>query len=110
MSKLPTKCNRLGITEVNTLLDVLNKLFENIGRFISQLEYANVIASLMYAIHCTKPNIAFVVSKLSRYIHNPNVDKFSSILERYSDASWNTSIIDNWMDIYTKKRCHIISI
>ena len=60
----------------------------------------------------------FVVSKLSRYTQNPSVNywkviirifgyvkrtksfglfynKFPSVLKRYSNASWNTSIIDN---------------
>ena len=72
----------------------------------------------MYAMHDTKLNIMFAVDKLSRYAHNPNVDhrkgiirilgylkrakslrlfynKFPLILERYSDASWNTSITNN---------------
>ena len=72
----------------------------------------------MYAMHCTRPNIMFIISKLSRYTHNPSVDhwkgiirilrylksiksfglfynKFPSVLKGYNDASWNTSIINN---------------
>ena len=69
-----TKFNHLGIKEVNTPLDILNKLFENIGKFISQLEYASTIGSLMYTMHCTRPDIAFTIDKLLRYTHNHNVD------------------------------------
>ena len=64
----------------------------------------------MYAMHCTRPDIAFVVYKLSRYTHNPSTEHwkaiarifgylkrtkalaltyggFPSVLEGYSDAS-----------------------
>ena len=72
----------------------------------------------MYAMHCTRPDIAFAVCKLSRYTHNPSGDhwraigrvlgylkrtksyalvysKYPSVLEGYCDASWITSIKDN---------------
>ena len=62
-------------------------------------------------MNCTRPNIAYIISKLSRYTHNPNKDhwiplerlakylrgtidyglKFESsppILEGYTDANW----------------------
>ena len=65
----------------------------------------------MYLMNCTRPDIAYAVSRLSRYTHNPNKDhwtalerlakylrgtidyglKFESyppILEGYSDANW----------------------
>nr|GEW32465.1 zinc finger, CCHC-type [Tanacetum cinerariifolium] len=38
---------------------------------VSQLEYSRVIGCLMYAMTCTRPDIAFVVGKLSRYTSNP---------------------------------------
>ncbi|KAH9780112.1 CCHC-type domain-containing protein [Citrus sinensis] len=39
---------------------------------VSQLEYARVIGCLMYAMTCTRPDIAFAVGKLSRYTSNPS--------------------------------------
>ena len=30
------------------------KVHENFGRAVAQLEYASVIGSLMYAMHCTR--------------------------------------------------------
>ncbi|GJS58886.1 hypothetical protein Tco_0653670 [Tanacetum coccineum] len=65
----------------------------------------------MYATHCTRPDITYVVCKLSRYTRNPSQDHwktigrvlgylkrtrqlalyydcFLAVLERYSDASW----------------------
>ncbi|GJT21196.1 zinc finger, CCHC-type containing protein [Tanacetum coccineum] len=49
---------------------------------------ARVIGCLMYAITCTRPDIAFVVGKLSRYTSNP-------VLEYYIDASWISNAEDN---------------
>ncbi|KAJ9547539.1 hypothetical protein OSB04_020082 [Centaurea solstitialis] len=73
----------LGIKEFNTPFDSCVKLGANSGRAVAQLEYASAIGSMMYAMHCTRPDIAFVVSKVKlTYMSS------SGILEGYSDASW----------------------
>ena len=118
IDKILSKFNHLGIKEFNTPFDVSNKLTDNEGRSVSQLSYASAIGSLMYAMHCTRSDIAFAVCKLSRYTHNPSTEHwkaiarifgylkrtkalaltyggFPSVLEGYSDASWITSINDN---------------
>nr|GEV13632.1 zinc finger, CCHC-type [Tanacetum cinerariifolium] len=94
------------------------KLVENNGRAITQIEYASAIGCLMYATHCTRPDIAYVVCKLSRYTSNPSQDHwkairrvfgylkrtrqlalyydcFPAVLEGYSDASWITGSSDS---------------
>ena len=38
---------------------------------MAQVPYASLVRSLMYAITCTRPNIAQVVSMVSRYMHDP---------------------------------------
>ncbi|GJW53299.1 retrovirus-related pol polyprotein from transposon TNT 1-94 [Tanacetum coccineum] len=38
---------------------------------ISKVPYANAIGSLMYLMVCTRPDIAYVVSVVSRYLANP---------------------------------------
>ncbi|GJU66943.1 hypothetical protein Tco_1253202 [Tanacetum coccineum] len=43
----------------------------NNGQAVSQLEYSRVIGCLMYAMTCTRLDIAFVVGKLSKYTSNP---------------------------------------
>ena len=48
------------------------KLYPNTSIAVSQLEYAHVIGCLMYVMTCTRPDIAFVVGKLSRYTSNPS--------------------------------------
>ena len=55
-------------------------LFKNVYESISQLEYAQIIGSLMYLINCTRPDIAYAVSKLSRYTKNPGVEHWKAII------------------------------
>nr|GEW21512.1 hypothetical protein [Tanacetum cinerariifolium] len=50
-----------------------------IEKVVSQLEYSRVIGCLMYAMTCTRSDIAFAVDKLSRY----------------TDASWISNTEDN---------------
>lgn len=118
IDKVIHKFNHLKIKEANTPYDSSIKLLENSGRAVAQLEYASAIGSLMYAMHCTRPDIAFAVGKMSRYTNNPSVDhwkaigrifgylkktkelglfyyEFPAVLEGYSDASWITSASDN---------------
>ncbi|KAL0301617.1 UNVERIFIED_CONTAM: Retrovirus-related Pol polyprotein from transposon TNT 1-94 [Sesamum radiatum] len=93
-------------------------LVENTGRTVAQLEYASAIGSLMYAMHCTRPDITFAVCRLSRFTSNPSIEhwkgirrvfgylkgtanlglfynRFPAVLEGYSDASWITIIGNN---------------
>ena len=55
-------------------IDVNLHLSKNNGKSISQQEYAQAIESLMYVTICTRPDIAYAVSKLSRYTSNPGPD------------------------------------
>ncbi|GKC81609.1 zinc finger, CCHC-type containing protein [Tanacetum coccineum] len=104
--------------EANTSYESSCKLLENNGRVVAQIEYASAIVCLMYATHCTRPDIAYAICKLSRYTSNPSqghwktigrvygylkrtrqlalyYDCFLVILEGYSNASWITSSIDS---------------
>jgi hypothetical protein len=45
---------------------------KRIGR--DQLKYSHIIGSLMYLASATRPDISFVVSKLSRFTSNPGDD------------------------------------
>ena len=72
----------------------------------------------MYVVQCTRPNIAFAVSKLSRFTSNPSYEhwkaiervlgylkktknlglqysKFPAVMEGYTDARWISSVGDN---------------
>ncbi|GJR09564.1 putative reverse transcriptase domain-containing protein [Tanacetum coccineum] len=56
------------IMPVSTHIDTSEKLRTNNGQTVSQLEYSRVIGCLMYAMAYTRPDIAFIVGKLSSYI------------------------------------------
>ena len=73
IEKKLTKFNHLHIKEENTLYDVSIHLNENPGRVVAQFEYASAMGSLMYAMHCTRPDITFAVCKLSIFTKNPGV-------------------------------------
>uniref|UniRef100_A0A2N9IVS8 Uncharacterized protein n=1 Tax=Fagus sylvatica TaxID=28930 RepID=A0A2N9IVS8_FAGSY len=85
---------------------------------LAQLEFASAIGSMMYVMHCTRPDIAFAVNRLSRYTSNSSAEHWKAIarvlgylkktkdlglyysgypavLEGYSDANWVTSVGDN---------------
>ncbi|GKB20854.1 hypothetical protein Tco_0854777, partial [Tanacetum coccineum] len=70
----------------STPMDTSEKLMPNNGQTISQVEYSGKICCLMYAMTCTRPDIAFAVGKLSRYTSN-------HVLEGYTDASWISNVV-----------------
>ena len=39
--------------------------------FMSKIPYASIMGSLMYALVCTRPNLSYTVSLLSRYMADP---------------------------------------
>uniref|UniRef100_A0A2N9F5X3 Integrase catalytic domain-containing protein n=1 Tax=Fagus sylvatica TaxID=28930 RepID=A0A2N9F5X3_FAGSY len=111
IKKVLEKFGRYDDSPVKTPIDVNLHLTKNKGNGISQLEYSQIIGSLMYIMNCTRPDIAYSVSKLSRYTSNPGEDhwkaivrvlrylkytlnygvhytRYPAVLEGYSDANW----------------------
>ena len=41
---------------------------------MQQIPYASAIGSLMYSQVCTRPDIAYIVGMLGRYLSNPEKD------------------------------------
>ena len=68
------KFKKYNDSPVRTPVDVNLHLTKNKGQGISQLEYSRIIGNLMYIMNCTRPDIAYFVSKLSRYTSNPGED------------------------------------
>ncbi|GJR33131.1 zinc finger, CCHC-type containing protein [Tanacetum coccineum] len=77
--------------EMSTPMDISEKLMSNNGHAVSHLEYSRVISCLMYAMTCTRPDIAFVVGKLSRLTYTG----YPLVLEGYTDARWISNTEDN---------------
>ena len=111
VDKILEKFSKNDNSVARTPIDPNHHLGKNIGEGISQLEYSRIIGSLMYLMNCTRPDIAYAVSKLSRYTHNPSGDhwqaiirvlrylrytqnyglhytRYPAVLEGYSDANW----------------------
>nr|GEW90935.1 zinc finger, CCHC-type [Tanacetum cinerariifolium] len=107
-----------NVSLVSTPMDTSEKLMPNNGQAVSQLEYSRVIGCLMYAMTCTRPDITFVVGKLSRYTSNPSTQYWQAIqtvlkylkktmdysltysgyplvLKGYSDARWISNTEDS---------------
>ncbi|KAG8502689.1 hypothetical protein CXB51_000482 [Gossypium anomalum] len=118
IEKVLKKFDLLNCISASTPMDPQIKLVSNAGRKIDQLKYASLIDFLMYIMTCTRPDIAYVVGKLSRYTSNPSslhwqalnrvlrylkktinyglcYNGYPSVLEGYSDASWITSLEDH---------------
>ncbi|GKA95146.1 zinc finger, CCHC-type containing protein [Tanacetum coccineum] len=118
IEKVLKKFNYFDCTPVSTPMDTSDKLMPNNGQAASQLEYSRVIGWLMYAMTCTRPDIAFAVGKLSRYTSNPGTQHwqeiqrvlkylkktmdykltytgYPSVLEGYTNASWISNSEDN---------------
>ena len=111
VEKILNKYGQINCKPAVTPFDANCKLKKNNGNAISQLEYSQIIGSLMYLMNATRPDIAYSVSRLSRYTSNPAKDhwealirvlrylkytityglhftKYPPVLEGYSDANW----------------------
>ena len=65
VDKMIERFKGLGIKEnTNPFLSHIH-LHKKTGTRIRQLEYSQIIRSLMYLMNCTRPDIAYAVSKLS---------------------------------------------
>ncbi|GJR78680.1 zinc finger, CCHC-type containing protein [Tanacetum coccineum] len=65
IEKVLKKFNYFDCTPVSTLMDTSEKMMPNNGQAVSQLKYSWVIGCLMYAMTCTRPDIAFTMGKLT---------------------------------------------
>ncbi|XP_070002328.1 secreted RxLR effector protein 161-like [Nicotiana sylvestris] len=111
IERLLKKFECFNVTLVSIPFDANSQLKKNNGDPVAQSKYAQIIGSLMHLMNFTRPDIAYVVCRLSRYTHNLNKEhwsvlyrlmkyfrgtmnygilysEFPSTLEGYSDANW----------------------
>nr|GEU60148.1 zinc finger, CCHC-type [Tanacetum cinerariifolium] len=79
VEKVLKKFNYFECTHVSTPMDTSENLMPNNGYVVSQLEYSMVIGCLMYAMTCTRSNIAFAMDKLSRSTSNIGTHHWQAI-------------------------------
>nr|GEU37603.1 zinc finger, CCHC-type [Tanacetum cinerariifolium] len=72
IEKIFKKFNREDCSPMSTPMNLVEKLKPNTGKLVDQLEYSRAIGYLMYAMTSTRPNIAYVVGRLSRFTSNPS--------------------------------------
>ncbi|GKB79963.1 zinc finger, CCHC-type containing protein [Tanacetum coccineum] len=66
------KFNREDCSPVSTPMDLVEKIMQNTGKPVDQLEYSRAIGCLMYVMTSTRPDISYVVGRLSRFTSNPS--------------------------------------
>ena len=57
---------------MSTPYDPSSQLKKNREHGVAQIEYAQIIGSLMYLMNCMRLDIAYAVGRLSRYTQSPN--------------------------------------
>ncbi|CAM8929257.1 unnamed protein product [Rhodiola kirilowii] len=118
VDKILDKFGKYSLGVCRNPIDMNQHLAKNKGESISQVEYSRVTGSLMYLMNCTRPDIAYTVSRLTRYTSNPgtkhwnaivrilkylrftrNYDlhyiRYPEVIKGYSDASWISDIQDS---------------
>ncbi|GJV71147.1 zinc finger, CCHC-type containing protein [Tanacetum coccineum] len=111
IEKVLKKFNYFDSTPVSTLMDASEKLMPNSGQAISQLEYSRVFGCLMYAMTCTRPNVSFVVGKLSRYNSNPGTLHWQAIQRvlKYLKKTMDYRLVYTGCPLASKKQTCITS-
>ena len=64
------------------------------GSPIAQSKYAKIIGSMRFQRNCTRPDIAYVISGLSRYTHNSTYEHWNALthLLRYLKGTMNLGL------------------
>nr|GEX21004.1 zinc finger, CCHC-type [Tanacetum cinerariifolium] len=79
IEKILKKFNREDCSPVSTPMDPVEKFKPNTRKPVDQLEYSRAIGCLMYAVTSTRPDIAYIVGRLSRFTSNPSRQDWKAI-------------------------------
>ena len=95
VEKILKRFGHFDAKSVSTPYDANTHLMKNRGDPVGQAEYAQIIRSLMHLMNFSRPDIAYVVCRLSRYTHNTNNDHWSALarLMKYLRGTMNYGIL-----------------
>ncbi|TYJ98195.1 ty1-copia retrotransposon protein [Cucumis melo var. makuwa] len=116
VEKILKEFDSFDVSPIRIPYDASKHLKKNKGDNVSEPEYAKIIGSVMYLMNYTRPDIAYAVSRLSRYTHNPDryhwdalrhllrhlkrtlnhclhFNKFPVVLEGYCDANGSQTMM-----------------
>nr|GEY52545.1 hypothetical protein [Tanacetum cinerariifolium] len=79
IEKILKRFDSFDCLPVSTPFEVGSKLTYNTGRILAQNKYAKVIGSLMYAMTCTRHDIAYAVGRLSRHTSSPSKEHWDAL-------------------------------
>eukprot|EP00253_Pinus_taeda_P028155 PITA_28155 len=70
--------------------------------YMSKVPYASAVESLMYAMVCTRPNIAHAVGVVRRYMNNPGKEHWMVVkwILRYLKGTTNQALCFGGLNIY----------
>jgi len=80
IEKMSKKFDQFDVTPVRTPYDPTIQLRKNKRPSASQTEYAKIIGSVMFLMNFTHPDIAYGISRLSHYTHNPSQEHCNALL------------------------------
>nr|GEU35870.1 hypothetical protein [Tanacetum cinerariifolium] len=100
-SLLKKEFNMKELREENKILgmeiirDQSHKILRVSQSGMSKVPYANVVGSLMYMMVCTRPNIAYAVSVVSRYLANPGKNHWEAVkwILKYLRGTINVGLV-----------------
>uniref|UniRef100_A0A251S4G8 Putative EF-hand domain pair, Reverse transcriptase, RNA-dependent DNA polymerase n=1 Tax=Helianthus annuus TaxID=4232 RepID=A0A251S4G8_HELAN len=95
VDKILGKFNSNDTSIARTPIDNTQRLRKNRGESVAQLEYSRIIGSLMYLMTCSRPDLAYAVSRLSRYIRytrDYGLHYTRDVIEGYTEANWISEI------------------
>ncbi|GJX84057.1 zinc finger, CCHC-type containing protein [Tanacetum coccineum] len=98
IGKILKKFNPEDCSPLNTPIDPVEKLKPNTGKPVDQLEYSRAIGCLMYAMTSTRPNIAYVVGRLSRFTSNSSRQHWKVITMVFKASKKQTCITSSTME------------
>ena len=62
---------------------------------MEEITYASIVGSIMYAMVCSRPDLAYAASMISRFMSNPRMEHWNAVkwVLRYLKGSTNVGIL-----------------